>query len=181
VAVKKSDSSVRRKSQPGTGESYPFKGEVKVLGRVPGFSPPRKALSAVLGRYLAALELPGASVNLLLVDDEACRRLNRDFRGKDAATDVLSFPAQEGKVPSGFTGHLGDLALGLPYAWKKRGRFAARFEAETAFLLLHGLLHLTGRHHDTAAQERAMNQLHQRVFPAAAGLFESLRGLRPRP
>jgi probable rRNA maturation factor len=123
--------------------------------------------------------LPKAQLTLRLLGERACRGLNRRFRGLDQATDILSFPARSGRPSRGFDGYLGDLALCLPYAWRKRGRFKPRFEAEAAFLILHGLLHLTGRHHDSPAQERELWRLQNSIAPAAAGSLAALAGLKP--
>jgi probable rRNA maturation factor len=113
-------------------------------------------LRGLLGAYLDALGMAGASLTLSLVGAAECRELNRRFRNKDRCTDVLSFPSGEGLRKAGFDGYLGDLALCPSYAWRKRGRFDPDFGGETAFLALHGLLHLCGRHHDTPAAERAL-------------------------
>jgi probable rRNA maturation factor len=171
-------SSVRR-AQPRTAEEPPSFGGPEVLGRAPGHGAPKAALRRLLGLYLAGLGLPAAQVTLKLVADGASRRLNRRWRGIDASTDVLSFPGLDGAPPRGFDGHLGDLALCLPYAWRKRRRFAPRFGAECAFLILHGLLHLCGRHHDSPAQERRMWQLSRRLHPLGAELFGALDRLAP--
>ena len=180
---KKSDSSQHRRKTQGAEESRLFKADplrgVRVAGRVSGWSVPKAALAKVLKSYLAALGLPAAGVELQLVGDAACQQLNREHRQVDAPTDVLSFPA-ESTVRPGFDGYLGELALDLPYAWRKRGRFHPRFEGEASFLLLHGLLHLTGVHHDTPAQERALWRLQDRYFPPAPALLAGLRALRPK-
>ena len=168
-----------RRAKPRTAEEPPSFGELCVLGRVPGHGAPKAALQRLLACYLHALGLPAASVTLKLVGEAASQRLNRQWRAIDASTDVLSFPGLDGKPPKGFDGHLGDLALCLPYAWRKRRRFAPRFGAECAFLTLHGLLHLCGRHHDTPAQEREMWRLSRRLHPLGAGLFGALDKLAP--
>ncbi|MFI5355475.1 MAG: rRNA maturation RNase YbeY [Desulfobaccales bacterium] len=151
-----------------------------MLGRVAGHGAPLKALQKLLGAYLLGLGQGKAQVALRLVSPEECRRLNRDYRGQDKATDILSFPGHEGRAPQGMEGHIGDLALCLPYAWKKRGRFDPDFGAECAFLLLHGLLHLNGQHHDSPAQEQVMWRLSRRLHPLGKAHFKALRALGPR-
>jgi probable rRNA maturation factor len=181
---KKHGSSRHLGLEPGVEESRRFKGTslaqvVVVEGAVAGWTLPKAALSKLLKAYLAALGLPKAGLVLRLTDDAGSQSLNRSFRGIDAPTDILSFPAEEAVAP-GFAGYLGDLALDLPYAWRKRGRFHSRFEGEAAFLLLHGLLHLAGQHHDTAVQERALWKMQDAHFPPEAGLLAALRGLKPK-
>lgn len=178
---KTNDSSRRlRPKRAGAEESRRFQpsSEVAVTGGVKGWRVPRNALRALLSAYLKGLGMPKAGVTLQLVDEEGCRELNRRFRGKDQPTDVLSFPALDGRVPQGFAGYLGDLALCLPYAWKKRARFDPDFGGEAAFLLLHGLLHLSGQHHDNASQERAMWRLSKLHHPLHRPYLAALRGLR---
>jgi probable rRNA maturation factor len=107
-----------------------------------------------LGRYLRAAQgavgLQG-EVAVLLTGDRTVRRLNREFRGKDKATDVLSFPAAEG-----FGGeHVGDLAISLETAGRQAGEQGHSLRDEVRVLLLHGLLHLAGMDHEVDAGEMA--------------------------
>lgn len=180
----KNGSSRPPKAVRGPAEPTHFQGldlaGAQVHGRVDGWRTPVDPMRRLLGAYLEALGLSRAGVSLQWVDDEECARLNRSFRGIDAPTDILSFPSQTGKARPGDTRYLGDLALNLPYAWRKRGRFHPRFEGEVAFLALHGLLHLCGLHHDTPAQERALWRVQDQHFPPAAVLLAPLRGLKPK-
>lgn len=140
---------------------------------------PAAALKGLLQAYLEGLGSPAAGVTLRLVGLRSSRDLNRRFRGLDAPTDILSFPMLEGPAPRGFKGYLGDLALCLPYAWAKRGRFARDFGGEAAFLLLHGLLHLCGQHHDSPAQEARTQRLSRRLHPLHRPFSKELAALRP--
>jgi len=71
------------------------------------------------------------------------RRLNRDFRGQDHPTDVLSFPAIGAAAP-----YLGDLAISIQRARAQARRFGHEVEEEIRILMLHGLLHLLGMDHE---------------------------------
>ena len=118
------------------------------------------ALRAYLRRAQSAVGLRGA-VSVLLSDDRTLRRLNRDYRGKDKPTDVLSFPAVDfsaaarAKKPSApaqaFAApiHAGDLALSLVTAARQARALGHTLEIEVRILLLHGLLHLAGYDHET--------------------------------
>jgi probable rRNA maturation factor len=86
---------------------------------------------------------PGRSFCVLVTSDDELRRLNRDFRGKDQPTDVLSFPAPD---PSGY---LGDLAISVHRAAQQARDFGHDTETEIAILMLHGLLHLLGHDHES--------------------------------
>ena len=152
---------------------------MEALGRCAGHGKPGAALEGVLAAYLCGLGLPKAEVALKLTGPEGMRRLNTGYRGQDRPTDVLSFPALEGRPPAGFQGHLGDLAFCPAYAWAKRRRFYPDFGAECAFLLLHGLLHLSGQHHDNPAQERRMWSLARALHPLGRPYFPRLKALKP--
>jgi probable rRNA maturation factor len=94
----------------------------------------------------------GRPFDCLVAGDAELRRLNREFRGQDYATDVLSFPApttqaspvtgQEMPVP------LGDIAISLPRARAQARQFHHSTEREIQILMLHGLLHLLGLDHE---------------------------------
>src|SRR5579863_10542189 len=79
----------------------------------------------------------GRAFDCLITGDAEMRRLNREFRGKDYATDVLSFPAAAGA-------RLGDLAISLQRARAQAREFGHAPEQEVRILMLHGLLHLMG-------------------------------------
>jgi probable rRNA maturation factor len=105
-------------------------------------------------RLLAGLGLDGAELSVLLVADGEMRRLNRDWRGKDRPTDVLSFAQGEGAgaAPDGL---LGDVVISVDTARRQAhtGRRPLGREAER--LLVHGLLHLLGYDHERSAREAA--------------------------
>jgi probable rRNA maturation factor len=102
------------------------------------------ALTRFLNRARALVGLRGA-VDVLLSGDSTVRRLNKSFRGKDKATDVLSFPA-----PTAFaTKHAGDLAISLEAAARQAKAYGHSLSEEVKVLMLHGLLHLAGEDHET--------------------------------
>ena len=105
-----------------------------------------------LGRFLkSAQELVGleGEVEVLLAGDRTLRRLNRQYRGKDEATDVLSFPAAE--ELAGVYG--GDLAISLDTAKRQAEEQGHSLRDEVRVLLLHGLLHLAGLDHEVDGGE----------------------------
>jgi probable rRNA maturation factor len=79
----------------------------------------------------------------LITSDRELRRLNREFRGKDKPTDVLSFPAPGGAP------YLGDLAISYERAREQAREHGHAVEDEIGVLMLHGVLHLTGMDHET--------------------------------
>jgi len=98
----------------------------------------------------AAVGLEG-EVEVLLAGDRTLRRLNREYRGKDKATDVLSFPAAEELAGT----HGGDLAISLDTAKRQAVEQGHGLRDEVRVLLLHGLLHLSGMDHETDCGEMA--------------------------
>jgi probable rRNA maturation factor len=110
----------------------------------------RSGLSRFLKSAQAAVGLQG-EVDVLLAGDRTLRRLNRDYRGKDKATDVLSFPAAEELAGE----HGGDLAISLDTAKRQAEEHGHTLRDEVRVLLLHGLLHLSGMDHETDRGEMA--------------------------
>lgn len=102
----------------------------------------------------------GAGVGVMLTDDETLRRLNRDHRGRDATTDVLSFPSdvesdESEWIPEDVTsaGYLGDIAISVPEAARGADDAGHSLIDEVRLLAVHGLLHLLG--HDDATDDGA--------------------------
>jgi probable rRNA maturation factor len=122
----------------------------------PGLEPPdlsAPALTRFLNRARTAIGLHGA-VDVLLTTDRALRQLNKDFRGKNQPTDVLSFPA-----PTAFAKkHAGDLAISIETAARQAKAFAHPTQDEIKILILHGLLHLAGEDHETDNGEMATRE-----------------------
>jgi len=140
----------------------------------PGF---RRRAVQQFARRLQAEVARGRSFDCLITNDTALRRLNRDFRGKDHATDVLSFPASS--VPRTLVsggGCLGDIAISLPRARAQARQFGHSLEQELQVLMLHGLLHLTGLDHETDAGRMARAEKRWRArFGLPDGLIERVR------
>ncbi|MGI4831311.1 MAG: rRNA maturation RNase YbeY [Janthinobacterium lividum] len=97
-------------------------------------------------------------IEVLLADDRVLRRLNREFRGKNKPTDVLSFPTGDG-----FPGaHAGDLAISLETAGKQATEHGHTLRDELRILLLHGVLHLSGMDHEADDGEMAEREMELR-------------------
>jgi probable rRNA maturation factor len=96
---------------------------------------------------------------LLLTDSDHMRELNREWRGRDRPTDVLSFEAGPEALP-----HLGDVAIGLEPARSDAAAMGKRFADHVAHLLVHGLLHLVGHTHENEADAALMEDLEKRAL-----------------
>jgi probable rRNA maturation factor len=123
--------------------------------------PTKPTLARFLKEAQAAVGLRG-EVSVLLTTDKAIRRLNRDFRGKDKPTDVLSFPAEAGFVDELIAG---DLAISTETALKQARAEGHALTCELKVLLLHGLLHLAGYDHeaDTGQMARRERKLREKL------------------
>ena len=107
-----------------------------------------------LTRYLRSAQSAAGlcgEIDVLLADDGTLRRLNREFRGKNKATDVLSFPAD----PTVASVHAGDLAISLETAARQAAEHGHTLRDELRILLLHGILHLLGMDHELDSGEMA--------------------------
>lgn len=114
------------------------------------------------------LQLDKAEVSFVLTDDPSVHELNKVYRGKDRPTDVLAFAMQEGEFGA-LAGHvLGDVIVSVPTAAKQARSRRIDILDEVTMLLAHGLLHLLGWDHDTAAKERRMRAETSRLCAAAA-------------
>lgn len=125
----------------------------------------------------------GGEVSILLVDDEAIRKLNRTYRGKDAPTDVLSFPMldpEQGIEPgAGEAGFgvdpapdamlpgpvmLGDIVISMPTAARQAQEYGHTLERELGFLTIHGVLHLLGCDHEREGDRVRMREMEELVL-----------------
>lgn len=129
---------------------------------MPASGPRRRALRvAVVSETRGPVRIPGLAawlegvaparakgiVTIAFVTDSRMRRLNREFRGKDRPTDVLSFPASEDPARPGEP--LGDIVIAIGVARKQAAEAGHGIGAESRLLALHGLLHLMGYDHET--------------------------------
>jgi probable rRNA maturation factor len=134
---------------------------------------PRAGLpSSVSFRKWVAAALDGrireADLAVRIVDTKEGRALNRHYRGKDYATNVLSFPAEiaEGvKMPKGFKMPLlGDLVICAPVVLKEAKDQGKATNAHFAHLTVHGVLHLLGLDHEDEREAQAMELLEREIL-----------------
>jgi probable rRNA maturation factor len=111
-----------------------------------------------LRRYAAAALPAAAEVTLRVCTETEARRLNRNFRGKDYATNVLSFSYEAGKLTRG------DLVLCAAVVAREARAQGKPLEAHYAHLAVHGALHLAGYEHERAAEARIMEGREQEIL-----------------
>lgn len=133
-------------------------------------------LRALVREALALLGRPNASASIVLTGDEAVRALNRDFREADRPTDVLSFPLADPAALEDLDARvfLGEIYVSLDTARAQAKAARRPFAREVAHLVLHGVLHLLGYDHGTAAQRRRMAGLERRLMTRLAPRIAAL-------
>jgi len=124
------------------------------------------AIDAVIGRAGGALSstprvaiAQGSEASIVLGDDALLRRLNGTYRGKDAPTNVLSFPFQRPPGDRGDVAYLGDVVLAAETILREADERAIEPAHHLQHLVVHGLLHLLGYDHETAAAAQDMERL----------------------
>ena len=122
-------------------------------------------------RWLRAAEPGAARITVRIVDEDEGRELNRDYRGKDYATNVLSFPAE---LPDGLPEGvrlplLGDLVICAPVVAREAREQRKPLAAHYAHLTVHGALHLLGWDHEDPREADCMEQLEREIL-AGLGL-----------
>ncbi len=135
---------------------------------------------AVCDSALARLDRRGSEIGVALVDDAFIRALNAEWRGIDAATDVLSFPQHE--FPDGpntlrpGAALLGDVAISVDVAGRQAAEQGHGLRTELAVLLVHGICHLLGWDHEDPDDAAEMREVEARLLhdigEAAPGLIE---------
>ncbi len=135
----------------------------------------QRGLSLFLQRARSAVRLAG-EVNVILTSSAQMRTLNRQFRGKDRATDVLSFPSP----PALAAQFSGDMAISVDIAARNASRYGHSLMQEIKVLLLHGMLHLAGydHEHDHGIMARKEDRL-RRQLGLGGGLIARSTGAEP--
>lgn len=125
------------------------------------------ALATACAEALVTIDPPGLRAGaacVVFADDEAVRALNRDFRAKDAPTNVLSFPADTSfpgsEMETDADGpRLGDVILGYETCAREAAERGISLADHAAHLVLHGVLHLLGYDHTTEAEAERMEAI----------------------
>lgn len=126
----------------------------------------RRAVRAALA---AAPQRREVELSVVLADDRAVRRLNRDWRGQDKPTNVLSFPAQTGtrggpRLPAGVPAPLGDVVVACGVTVAEAAAQQKSLGAHLTHLVVHGVLHLLGHDHEADAEAERMEALEVRIL-----------------
>jgi probable rRNA maturation factor len=144
------------------------------------------SLRARIGEAVAAAlalapvrPMPGAELSLLLTDDRRIRVINRDWRGFDKPTNVLSFPAAPVERVAD-SPVLGDVVIAYETVAREAEAEGKRFADHVSHLVIHGLLHLLGEDHETEEEAQRMEALETAAL-ARLGIADPYAGSEPDP
>jgi len=118
-----------------------------------------KILLKRVKKMLRYLDLQKKDLSITFCGNPYIRKLNKQYRQKDKATDVLSFPMDDDKL-------LGDIIISLVQARANCRLVGTTFLAELTFLIVHGVCHLLGYDHQTPKQEKRMQALETKLLNA---------------
>lgn len=125
-------------------------------------------IQKVLAKGAELQKVPeNAEISVLICDAPVIHELNKTYRGVDAPTDVLSFALNEGEddVPEE-EGELGDIVINLDRAEEQAKEFGHSKERETAYLAVHGFLHILGYDHYEPEEKKAMRAAEEAILSA---------------
>ncbi|MBX6395245.1 MAG: rRNA maturation RNase YbeY [Alicyclobacillaceae bacterium] len=149
---------------------------------VPGIPDAEELVTRVLEEAARREGVSDAEVSVTLVDDRRIWELNREYRGVDRPTDVLSFAMREGEEEPvlGEDGRelLGDIIISVETAERQAREYGHSLERELAFLAVHGFLHLLGYDHQSPEEEGVMFAKQEEVL-TALGLVRGNPGEEP--
>jgi probable rRNA maturation factor len=130
-----------------------------------------RRLKSVANKLLRAMNEAGSALSISLVGDREIQELNREHRGKNKPTDVLSFPLYEAGEAALGDGErlLGDVVISIDTARRQAADYDAPLQNELYRLLIHGILHVLGHDHEEPA-ERAAMEAEERRLAAAIGM-----------
>jgi probable rRNA maturation factor len=155
----------RNGGAPGTARRRPAAVAIDVVVQskrwqaVPGAA---RTLRAAIAAAAATVSTPRGELAIVLTDDSAIRRLNRRWRGKDAPTNVLSFPGPA--VPVGAPALLGDIVIAYQTVAREALAEGKPFMHHLTHLAVHGFLHLIGYDHAAEKEAQAMEALETAIL-----------------
>ena len=131
----------------------------------------RRMIRSTVLNILTALDCADKEISLSFVDDEKIKQLNKQYLGKDKATNVLSFSLLEGEYGNINPQILGDIIVSVETAQRDALYGKLTIDQEIDFLIIHGILHLLGYNHEntTEKETKIMRQKEKELFNAING------------
>ncbi len=148
-------------SAPSASEALPV--DLRVADRRWESLGDLEALAVRVLSHAARHMKAGGELSVLLTDDAEMHALNRQWRGLDKPTDVLSFPADDPEIP-GQPQYLGDIAIGYETSLRDAETMRRPFEGHVSHLLIHGFLHLLGYDHIEMDDAKVMEPLEAEIL-----------------
>ena len=130
-----------------------------------GYNEDYSYLNSVIESTLKHEDVSNAVFSIVFVDEKTIQEMNRDYRGIDRVTDVISFAFEDNeKVRYNTIRVLGDIYICIPRMKEQAVSYGHSEKRELAFLTVHGLLHLLGYDHQTEAEEKIMFGLQELIL-----------------
>ncbi len=127
-----------------------------------------KDIEYVLGIAIKKLKLKNVEFNIILVDNDYIHKINKEYRGIDRETDVISFALEDDETfPEMETKILGDIYISIDKAKSQAEEYGHSFKRELCFLAVHGFLHINGYDHMNPEDEKVMFGLQEEILNEA--------------
>ena len=136
------------------------------INNVYGYDKEYKYLDKVLNRTLKKENVNDAIFSIIFVDEETIKNINKDYRGLDSVTDVISFAFEDNEIIDNCkTRVLGDIYICIPRMIEQAKAYGHSEKRELSFLTVHGLLHLLGYDHTKSKEEeKVMFSLQEEIL-----------------
>jgi probable rRNA maturation factor len=116
----------------------------------------KRSIRGSVVRLLKATDCANREISITFIDDEAIQTINKKYLGRNKPTNVISFSLQEGEFGNINPTVLGDIVISVDTAERDAASGRMSFDEEILFLIIHGLLHLTGYNHENTTKANAM-------------------------
>ncbi len=128
-------------------------------------------IEKICNNILKLLQIENWEISLVICGDDFIKNLNREYRDRDEATDVLSFPQIEGEsVPESEEFYAGDIVISIDSVEKNSSYFNVDINEEFSRLLIHGILHLKGMVHETNDEDQEMIKYQEVILKKITGV-----------
>ena len=136
------------------------------INNVYGYDKEYKYLDKVLNRTLKKENVNDAIFSIIFVDEETIKNINKNYRGLDSVTDVISFAFEDNEIINNYeTRVLGDIYICIPRMIEQAKTYGHSEKRELSFLTVHGLLHLLGYDHTKSKEEeKVMFSLQEEIL-----------------
>jgi len=121
-------------------------------------------LNEVIDYVIEKLDIRKSIFDIIFIDDEEMQKLNKEYRGIDRTTDVLSFALNDNKHIDAILNSLGDIFISIPKMKSQAVEYGHSEKRELSFLVVHGILHLLGYDHMNDSDEKIMFGLQKEIL-----------------